>query len=207
MARVTPGEAVAHPNWSMGAKISVDSATMMNKGLELIEAFHLFGLTQDRIEILVHPESIVHSLVAFQDGSVLAQLGQPDMRIPIAYTLGWPERIAAPTPRLDLAAIGRLTFEAPDHERFPALALAGQALRQAGTAPTVLNAANEVAVEAFLAGRIGFLEIAAVVEAVLQRCDCQAADSLDDVLEVDAEARRRAAELVAGTVPPRSGMA
>ena len=125
---------------------------MMNKGLELIEAFHLFGLAQDRIEILVHPESIVHSLVAFQDGSVLAQLGQPDMRIPIAYTLGWPERIAAPTPRLDLAAIGRLTFELPDHERFPALGLAGQALRQAGTAPTVLNAANEIAV-ARLPGR------------------------------------------------------
>jgi 1-deoxy-D-xylulose-5-phosphate reductoisomerase len=207
MARVTPGEAVAHPNWSMGAKISVDSATMMNKGLELIEAFHLFGLAQDRIEVLVHPESIVHSLVAFQDGSVLAQLGQPDMRIPIAYTLGWPERIAAPTPRLDLAAIGRLTFEPPDHERFPALGLAGQALCQAGSAPTVLNAANEIAVEAFLAGRIGFLEVAAVVEAVLQVCDCQAAGSLDDVLEVDAEARRRAAELVAGKAPPRFGKA
>ena len=198
MAAVTPGEAVAHPNWRMGAKISVDSATMMNKGLELIEAFHLFGLAQDRIEILVHPESIVHSMVAFQDGSVLAQLGQPDMRIPIAYTLGWPERISAPTPRLDLAAIGRLTFERPDHERFPALGLAGQALRQAGSAPTVLNAANEIAVEAFLAGRIGFLEVAAVVDAVLQACDCPAADSLDDVLEVDAEARRRAGELVAG---------
>ena len=207
MERVTPGEAVAHPNWSMGAKISVDSATMMNKGLELIEAFHLFGLAQERIEILVHPESIVHSLVAFQDGSVLAQLGQPDMRIPIAYTLGWPERIAAPTPRLDLAAIGRLTFEAPDHARFPALALAGQALRRAGSAPTVLNAANEVAVAAFLAGRIGFLQVAAVVEAVLQSCECQAADSLDDVLEVDAEARRRAGELVAGKAPLRSGMA
>ena len=205
MARVTPDEAVAHPNWSMGAKISVDSATMMNKGLELIEAVHLFGVAQDRIEILVHPESIVHSLVAFQDGSVLAQLGQPDMRIPIAYTLGWPERIAAPTPRLDLAAIGRLTFEAPDHARFPALGLAAQALRQAGTAPTVLNAANEIAVEAFLAGRIGFLEVAAVVEAVLQACDCRAADSLDDVLEVDAEARRRAGELVAGKALLRSG--
>jgi len=138
---------------------------------------------------------------------VLAQLGQPDMRIPIAYTLGWPERIAAPTPRLDLAAIGRLTFEPPDHERFPALGLAGQALCQAGSAPTVLNAANEIAVEAFLAGRIGFLEVAAVVEAVLQVCDCQAAGSLDDVLEVDAEARRRAAELVAGKAPPRFGKA
>jgi 1-deoxy-D-xylulose-5-phosphate reductoisomerase len=163
MADVTPDQAVAHPNWRMGAKISVDPATMMNKGLELIEAFHLFGLAQDRIEILVHPESIVHSMVAFQDGSVLAQLGQPDMRIPIAHTLGWPERISAPTPRLDLAAIGKLTFEAPDHARFPALGLAGDALRQAGSAPTVLNAANEVAVAAFLAGGIGFLQVAAVV--------------------------------------------
>jgi 1-deoxy-D-xylulose-5-phosphate reductoisomerase len=197
MADVTPDQAVAHPNWRMGAKISVDSATMMNKGLELIEAFHLFGLAQDRIEILVHPESIVHSMVAFQDGSVLAQLGQPDMRIPIAHTLGWPERISAPTPRLDLAAIGKLTFEAPDHARFPALGLAGDALRQAGSAPTVLNAANEVAVAAFLAGRIGFLQVAAVVEAVLEATDCQAAACLDDVLEVDAEARRRAAEMVA----------
>jgi 1-deoxy-D-xylulose-5-phosphate reductoisomerase len=197
MADVTPDQAVAHPNWRMGAKNSVDSATMMNKGLELIEAFHLFGLAQDRIEILVHPESIVHSMVAFQDGSVLAQLGQPDMRIPIAHTLGWPERISAPTPRLDLAAIGKLTFEAPDHARFPALGLAGDALRQAGSAPTVLNAANEVAVAAFLAGRIGFLQVAAVVEAVLEASDCHAAACLDDVLEVDAEARRRAAEMVA----------
>ena len=201
MADVTPDQAVAHPNWRMGAKISVDSATMMNKGLELIEAYHLFGLAPERIEILVHPESIVHSLVAFRDGSVLAQLGQPDMRIPIAHTLGWPERIAAPTPRLDLAAIGRLTFERPDHERFPALRLAGQALRQAGSAPTVLNAANEIAVDAFLAGRIGFLEVAAVVAAVLEACACQAVASLDDVLEVDAEARRRAGELVAGWTP------
>jgi 1-deoxy-D-xylulose-5-phosphate reductoisomerase len=207
MAAVTPDEAVAHPNWRMGAKISVDSATMMNKGLELIEAFHLFGLAQDRIEILVHPESIVHSMVAFQDGSVLAQLGQPDMRIPIAYTLGWPERISAPTPRLDLATIGRLTFERPDHERFPALGLAEQALRQAGSAPTVLNAANEIAVEAFLAGRIGFLEVAAVVDAVLQAWDCPAAECLDDVLEVDAEARRRAGELVAGKRSRCSGEA
>jgi 1-deoxy-D-xylulose-5-phosphate reductoisomerase len=205
MADVTPSQAVAHPNWSMGAKISVDSATMMNKGLELIEAFHLFGLGQDRIEILVHPESIVHSLVAFRDGSVLAQLGQPDMRIPIAHTLGWPERISAPTPRLDLAAIGQLTFEKPDPQRFPALGLAAAALRQGGTAPTVLNAANEVAVAAFLAERIGFLAVAAVVEAVLEACDCQAADSLDDVLEIDAEARRRAEELVAGRTPSRSG--
>jgi 1-deoxy-D-xylulose-5-phosphate reductoisomerase len=208
MAAVTPRQAVAHPNWSMGAKISVDSATMMNKGLELIEAHHLFGLAQDRIEILVHPESIVHSLVAFQDGSVIAQLGQPDMRIPIAYTLGWPERIAAPTPRLDLAAIGRLTFEAPDHERFPALRLAAAALGQGGSAPTVLNAANEVAVEAFLAGRIGFLDIAALVEAVLAALAAGGSvTSLDEIIEVDAEARRRAAALIAGRPPLRCGNA
>ena len=199
MAAVTPGEAVAHPNWSMGAKISVDSATMMNKGLELIEAHHLFGLGQDRIEILVHPESIVHSLVAFRDGSMLAQLGQPDMRIPIAYTLGWPNRISVPTPRLDLGRIARLTFEAPDEERFPALALARQALRAGASAPTVLNAANEVAVGAFLEGRIGFLDIVAVVEAVLEAeaGTGDAAVSLDDILAVDARARRRAGTLVA----------
>jgi 1-deoxy-D-xylulose-5-phosphate reductoisomerase len=207
MAAVTPREAVAHPNWDMGAKISVDSATMMNKGLELIEAHHLFGLGQDRIEILVHPESIVHSLVAFRDGSVIAQLGQPDMRIPIAYTLGWPERIAVPTPRLDLAAIGRLSFEPPDHERFPALRLAAAALRQGGTAPTVLNAANEVAVGAFLAGRLGFLDIAALVEAVLAACAGGVATSLDEILQVDAEARRRAGELVRGWSPVRYGNA
>jgi 1-deoxy-D-xylulose-5-phosphate reductoisomerase len=190
MASVTPDEAIAHPNWSMGAKISVDSATMMNKGLELIEAHHLFALAPEHIEILVHPESIVHSLVAFRDGSVLAQLGQPDMRIPIAYTLGWPERIPAPTPRLDLAAIGRLTFEPPDVERFPALALARAALARGGTAPTVLNAANEIAVAAFLAGRIGFLDIAATVETALERCDCSDMEGLSDILAVDAEARR-----------------
>jgi 1-deoxy-D-xylulose-5-phosphate reductoisomerase len=198
MAGVTPGEAVAHPNWSMGAKISVDSATMMNKGLELIEAHHLFGLEQERIEILVHPESIVHSLVAFCDGSMLAQLGQPDMRIPIAYTLGWPRRISAPTPRLDLCRIARLTFEAPDDERFPALRLAREALRAGGAAPTVLNAANEVAVGAFLEGRIGFLDIVAVVEEVLDAGAGNAVASLDDILAVDALARRRAETLVAG---------
>lgn len=198
MAQVTPGEAIAHPNWSMGAKISVDSATMMNKGLELIEAHHLFGLAPEHIEILVHPESIVHSLVAFRDGSVLAQLGQPDMRIPIAYTLGWPDRIATPTPRLDLAAIGRLTFERPDAGRFPALALARAALAKGGTAPTVLNAANEIAVAAFLEGRIGFLEIAAIVEAALERCDGGNMEGLADILAVDAEARRTAERLIGG---------
>ncbi|MDF2780960.1 MAG: 1-deoxy-D-xylulose 5-phosphate reductoisomerase [Geminicoccaceae bacterium] len=207
MAAVSPREAVAHPNWSMGAKISVDSATMMNKGLELIEAHHLFGLQQDQIEILVHPESIVHSMVAFRDGSVLAQLGQPDMRIPIAYTLGWPERISVPTPRLDLGRIARLTFEAPDPARFPALRLAEEALRQGGTAPTVLNAANEIAVGAFLAGRIGFLDIAALVEAALEACAGLQAESLDDILAVDALARRRTETLVADWSPPRAGTA
>jgi 1-deoxy-D-xylulose-5-phosphate reductoisomerase len=207
MAAMTPRQAVAHPNWRMGAKISVDSATMMNKGLELIEAHHLFGLPADRIEILVHPESIVHSLVAFRDGSVLAQLGQPDMRIPIAYALGWPERISVPTPRLDLGRIAQLTFEAPDRARFPALRLADEALRQGGTAPTVLNAANEIAVGAFLAGRIGFLDIAAVVEAALSVCAGLEAANLDDILEVDTLARRRTETLVATWSPLRSGTA
>jgi 1-deoxy-D-xylulose-5-phosphate reductoisomerase len=197
MAAVTPREAIAHPNWDMGAKISVDSATMMNKGLELIEAHHLFGLSEDRLDVLVHPESIVHSMVAFRDGSVLAQLGQPDMRIPIAYTLGWPERLAAPTPRLDLATVGRLTFSLPDPVRFPALRLARQALADGGTLPTVLNAANEVAVAAFLAGRLGFLEIAAVVEATLEACGGGPGHDLEQILSVDADARRHAGTLVA----------
>jgi 1-deoxy-D-xylulose-5-phosphate reductoisomerase len=197
MAAVTPREAIAHPNWDMGAKISVDSATMMNKGLELIEAHHLFGLGEDRLEVLVHPESIVHSMVAFRDGSILAQLGQPDMRIPIAYTLGWPERLAAPTPRLDLALIGRLTFGPPDPIRFPALRLARQALADGGTTPTVLNAANEVAVAAFLDGRLAFLDIAAVVEATLEACGGVPGDDLDHILSVDADARRHAGALVA----------
>jgi 1-deoxy-D-xylulose-5-phosphate reductoisomerase len=192
MARVTPAEAIAHPNWSMGAKISVDSATMMNKGLELVEAHHLFALPEHQLDILVHPESIVHSLVAFCDGSCLAQLGQPDMRIPIAHTLGWPERLEAPTPRLDLAQVARLTFEAPDPVRFPALRLARQALRAGGGAPTVLNAANEVAVAAFLDGRIGFLEIAAVVEDVLGHTAAPPPGSLEEVVALDGEARRRA---------------
>jgi 1-deoxy-D-xylulose-5-phosphate reductoisomerase len=197
MAAVTPREAVAHPNWDMGAKVSVDSATMMNKGLELIEAHHLFGLTEDRLDVLVHPESIVHSMVAFRDGSILAQLGQPDMRIPIAYTLGWPERIDAATPRLDLSVVGRLTFEPPDPVRFPALRLARHALAQGGMAPTVLNAANEVAVAAFLAGRLGFLDIVAVVEATLEDCPDETGLDLDTILSVDATARRRADALVA----------
>jgi 1-deoxy-D-xylulose-5-phosphate reductoisomerase len=190
MAEVTPAQAVAHPIWSMGAKISVDSATMMNKGLEIIEAAHLFGLPEERIDVLVHPQSIVHSLVACIDGSVLAQLGTPDMRIPIAHTLAWPERIATPAARLDLALQRTLTFEPPDPARFPALRLARAALVEGRGAPAVLNAANEVAVAAFLAGRIGFLEIEAVVERTLAATPRQAHLSLDDVLAIDAEARR-----------------
>ena len=193
MAEVTPDQAVAHPNWDMGAKISVDSATMMNKGLELIEAHHLFGLPEARIEILVHPQSVVHSMVAYSDGSVLAQMGQPDMRTPIAYTLAWPERMATPVARLDLAEIGQLTFEAPDSERFPALRLARQALQAGGSAPTILNAANEVAVAGFLDGRLGFLGIAEVVERTLERIDAVTLGGLDDVWPIDREARRIAA--------------
>ena len=192
MARATPEEAVAHPNWSMGAKISVDSATMMNKGLELIEAHYLFSMPEERIDILVHPQSIIHSLVAYVDGSVLAQLGSPDMRTPIAYALGWPHRIPAPSPRLDLAAVGRLSFERPDPTRFPAIGLARQAQRDGGLAPTILNAANEVAVAAFLKGQIGFLEIARTVEETLATADHLRLGGLDDVIAADAEARRLA---------------
>src|SRR4029078_11897959 len=163
----TPAQAVAHPNWSMGAKISVDSATMMNKGLELIEAHYLFGLPSERIDILVHTQSVVHSMVEFVDGSVLAQLGTADMRIPIAYALAWPERIETPAQRLDLAAVGRLEFEVPDLERFPALRLAREALEAGGAVPIALNAPNEVAVASFLAGEISFPEIARVVHEAL----------------------------------------
>ncbi len=195
MVEVTPEQAVAHPNWDMGAKISVDSATMMNKGLELIEAHHLFGLAEARIDILVHPQSVVHSMVAYSDGSVLAQMGQPDMRTPIAYTLAWPERMAAPVARLDLVEIGQLTFEAPDSVRFPALRLARQALRAGGSAPTILNAANEVAVAGFLDGRLGFLGIADVVERTLETIATVSLDGLDDVWQIDREARRLAADM------------
>jgi len=196
MAAVTPAEAVKHPNWSMGAKISVDSATMMNKGLEVIEAHHLFALPSERIDIVVHPQSVVHGLVYYKDGSVLAQLGSPDMRTPIANALGWPHRIAAPSPRLDLAQLGRLTFEPPDPERFPALRLARAALVAGGGAPTVLNAANEVAVAAFLESRVGFLDIAAIVEETLAALPDRRVDHLDDVHECDQEARRVATRLV-----------
>lgn len=194
MAKATPEEAVAHPNWDMGAKISVDSATMMNKGLELIEAHHLFALPEDQIDILVHPQSIVHSLVAYVDGSVLAQLGSPDMRTPIAFALGWPKRMKAPSARLNLAQIGTLQFEQPDAKRFPSIDLARQALREGGVAPTVLNAANEIAVAAFLAGEIGFLDIAKAVEDTLASIPGSSLGGLNDVMAADAEARRVARE-------------
>ncbi len=190
MASVTPAQAVRHPNWSMGAKISVDSATMMNKGLEVIEAHHLFGLESDRIEIIVHPQSVVHSMVEYTDGSTLAQLGTPDMRTPIAYALGWPKRLPAPTGRLDFAQLGSLTFEAPDPARFPALRLARAALQSGGAAPTILNAANEVAVARFLAGDIGFLDIAAIVEHTLDRVPLRSVLTLDDIMAIDGESRR-----------------
>jgi 1-deoxy-D-xylulose-5-phosphate reductoisomerase len=189
IAAATPEEAVAHPNWSMGAKISVDSATMMNKGLELIEARYLFGLTSDRIDIVVHPQSVVHSLVEFVDGSMLAQLGSPDMRIPIAYALAWPERMETGARRLDLAAIARLDFEPPDVERFPALRVARQALESGGSAPIVLNAANEVAVASFLAGGIRFPDIVDLVQRALDELDFAAPRSIPDVLDIDRRTR------------------
>ncbi len=199
MAAVTPEQACAHPNWSMGAKISVDSATLMNKGLELIEAAYLFALPSAQLDILVHPQSIVHSLVAYCDGSVLAQLSCPDMRVPISYALAWPDRAAISAPRLDLAALGALSFERPDTSRFPLLGLARQALETGGAAPAVLNAANETAVHAFLGRRIAFLDIAAVVETVMERFAAdqlgeiaKSPSSFDEVYAADASARRAA---------------
>ena len=200
LENVSPKEAVNHPNWDMGAKISVDSATMMNKGLELIEAFHLFPVSEPQIDILIHPQSIIHSMVAYKDGSVLAQMGMPDMRTPIAYALAWPKRIAAPAERLDLARIGTLTFEEPNPDQFPTLLLARQALRNGGGSPAVLSAANEIAVEGFLAGRIGFLDISRVVEETLEAMPDTVVESLDDVYGLDAEARRAAEQFVTGTV-------
>jgi 1-deoxy-D-xylulose-5-phosphate reductoisomerase len=197
MKAAGPEAALRHPVWSMGAKITIDSATLFNKGLEVIEAARLFNLPSDRIEVLVHPQSIVHGMACFSDGSVLAQLGAPDMRIPIAHTLGWPERLATAAPRLDLALAAKLEFFPPDEERFPALRLARQALREGGGSPTILNAANEVAVAAFLHRRIGFLDIAAMVETVLNRLGSRPADSLQQVMDLDAEARRCAISLEA----------
>ena len=196
MAAATPAEAVAHPNWDMGAKISVDSATLMNKGLEVIEAFYLFPVTRQQIEVVVHPQSVIHSMVEYVDGSVLAQLGTPDMRTPIAYAMSWPARMAAPSAKLDFANLGALTFEAPDIDRFPALQHAYDALEAGHSAPTVLNAANEVAVYAFLEGRIGFLDIARIVGETLAKVPVSSIDCLDTVGQVDAEARARASELV-----------
>lgn len=194
MAHVTPEQAVAHPVWSMGAKISVDSATLMNKGLELIEAARLFPVGPERIEIILHRQSVVHSLVEYVDGSVLAQLGSPDMRTPIAHTLAWPDRMETPVAPLDLATIGRLDFARPDPERFPALRLAREALEAGGARPAVLNAANEVAVAAFLDRRIAFLDIAAIVEQTMARYDPAAPERIEDVIAIDREARHHAAQ-------------
>ena len=197
MAAVTPEQACAHPRWNMGRKISVDSATLMNKGLELIEACLLFGMEPAQVEVVVHPQSIVHSLVEYVDGSILAQLGNPDMRTPIAHALGWPERIVSGVQSLDLVAAARLDFEAPDHGRFPALGLARAAAEAGGTSPAVLNAANEIAVAAFLAGRLGFQGIARVIEAVLERHAHHPAHELPVVLEADRWARDMAERMLA----------
>jgi len=197
MRAATPQQACNHPVWSMGAKISVDSATLMNKGLELIEAHHLFPVTPDQLEVIVHPQSVVHSFVEYIDGSMLAQLGTPDMRTPIAYCLAWPERMATPSARLDLAGVARLDFEAPDFDRFPALGLAWAALRAGGSAPAVLNAANEIAVAGFLGGQIGFLDIAAIVADTLDSLHAAPVASLDEVVAIDGQARAEATRRMA----------
>ncbi len=209
MARATPEQAVAHPNFRMGAKISVDSATMMNKGLEMIEASYLFAMPPDRIEVLIHPEQVIHSLVEYQDGSTLAQLGAPDMRTPIACAFAWPDRLPWPAPRLDLAAIGALTFAAPDLERFPAIALARAALTSGGLAPAAMSAANETAVAAFLDRRIGFLDIAATVAETLERMErtgdlragANANGALETAMAADRSARRVATDVLAALEP------
>jgi len=203
MSAATPEQAVAHPNWSMGAKISIDSATMMNKALEMIEAAYLFSVRPEQIDVIVHPQSIIHSLVEYLDGSTLAQLGPPDMRTPIAYALAWPGRISWPAPHLDLAAIGSLTFEEPDLERFPAIGLARQALKIGGAAPAAMNAANEAAVAAFLDRRIGFLDIAATVAQTLEQMDAEGAlvasgdsDVLECAMAIDRQARAVASTIL-----------
>ena len=196
MEHVTPDEACAHPKWKMGRKISVDSATLMNKGLEVIEATLLFCLPESQVDVVVHPQSVVHSLVEYADGSMLAQLGAPDMRTPIAQALAWPERFASGVQSLDLLAIGHLGFEPPDHIRFPSLSLARAAARAGGTAPTVLNAANEVAVQAFLDRRLNFVGISTVIDKVLQRLNASPVTALGDVLEADAAARRLAVTMI-----------
>jgi 1-deoxy-D-xylulose-5-phosphate reductoisomerase len=196
----TPEQALRHPNWSMGPKITVDSASLMNKGLELIEAHHLFAMPSEEIDVLVHPQSVVHGLVEFCDGSVIAQLGPPDMRVPIAHCLAWPERIDGPAPRLDLAAHGQLTFEAPDFDRFPALRLAREVMATGGAAPTVLNAADEIAVAEFIAGRIGFSAIPALVAATLEKAAARGLlaepDSVEAAIAVDHSARSLARDLL-----------
>jgi 1-deoxy-D-xylulose-5-phosphate reductoisomerase len=197
LREVTPDEACAHPNWVMGRKISVDSATLMNKGLEVIEAHHLFGFDADRIEVVVHPQSIIHSLVDYVDGSVLAQLGNPDMRTALAHGLAWPERIDSGVAPLDLAALARFDFEKPDLDAFPCLGLASAALRAGGSAPAVVNAANEVAVAAFLAGRLPFLGIPTLIQATMDAIPAEPADDLEVLLGCDARARRQAEEICA----------
>jgi 1-deoxy-D-xylulose-5-phosphate reductoisomerase len=208
MARATREQALAHPNWSMGAKISIDSATMMNKGLEVIEAAYLFAMPPERVDVLIHPQSIVHSLVEYADGSTLAQLGAADMRTPIACAYAWPDRLPWPAERLDLARIGQLTFEAPDLQRFPALAIAKSALDTGGAAPAVMNAADEVAVAAFLGRRIGFLDIARVVAETLERMDAEGwgrrneGEVLETARAADATARRVAEEVTSSLKAP-----
>lgn len=196
MREMTPTQALNHPNWSMGAKITIDSATMMNKGLELIEAYHLFPVCEEQIEIIVHPESIIHSMVRYHDGSTLAQMGEPDMATPIAYALSHPKRMSSHSKPLNLATLGKLTFEAPDTTRFPALRLAREALQTGASAPIILNAANEIAVQAFLQKRIGFLDIAQTVENMLETLPSQPVTSLDDVEAIDAQTRARTLEML-----------
>jgi 1-deoxy-D-xylulose-5-phosphate reductoisomerase len=198
MAKVTPEQAVKHPVWNMGAKISVDSATLMNKALEVIEAHFLFQMPPEKIDVLVHPQSVIHSMVEYKDGSVLAQLGSPDMRTPIGYCLAWPERMETPAPKLDLAKLGQLTFEAPDPEKFPALRLAQEAMKKGGCAPAILSAANEIAVQAFLDKRIGFLDIERINEEVLTKMNSAPLTDLETLAAADQAARAKAAELVGG---------
>jgi 1-deoxy-D-xylulose-5-phosphate reductoisomerase len=197
MADVTVAQAMAHPNWSMGARISIDSATMFNKALEMIEAGHLFSVAPEQVEVVVHPQSIIHSMVGFRDGSILAHLGPPDMRVAIGHALSWPERRHLPVERLDFAALARLDFQAPDPERFPALDLARTAMARGGASACVMNGAHEVALDAFIAGRIGFLDMAALVGEAMERLDgLPEANDLDDILAIDAQARRVGRELV-----------
>ncbi len=195
LTNITPDEACAHPNWSMGRKISVDSATMMNKGLEIIEACWLFNTNPDNIQVVVHPQSVIHSMVQYSDGSVLAQLGQPDMRTPIAHALAWPDRIESGVEKLDLFSIAKLEFEQPDYERFPCLRLAEESIRKGGTAPAILNAANEVAVASFLNNELSFIDIPYIVEQTLKNINSRPANSLTEILEDDLAARKEAEQL------------